>query len=487
MNLLGGNMKRTVILGGIAVAELLSATAAMTGCGSSAAPQTTQTPQTTQAKESAGGDSAQQPASVLAYKDIVLGSTGTDIEAEISFFNNRTDMDSEDYGGVNWKQYLAAFHKEYPGIKVDITTDTNYAEDALTHLQSGDYETVMMIPHIDKADLPEYFTSYGALADMEQEINYADTWEYENQVYGVPSTITTQGIVYNKRIFEEAGITEIPKTSAEFLDALRKIRENTDAIPLYTNYAAGWTMGAWDAYIVGNATGDETYRNRKLLHTANPFRDYGDDTHAYAVYKILYNAVAGGLTEEDYTTTDWEGSKTMLNEGRIGCMVLGSWAYPQMEAAGEHAEEVGYMPFPITVNGQQYATAAPDYCYGINVNASDEEKNAAMIFVKWMTEKSGFAYNEDGLPVAAWQTETKLAFEGITFVRNAPAAKGEEDLYNTLNADSELNIDNGGNTKIQEIIEHAAKGDKRFDEIMEEWNQKWTDAQKANGVEITEA
>lgn len=480
-------MKRTVILGGIAVAELLSATAAMTGCGSSAAPQTTQTPQTTQAKESAGGDSAQQPASVLAYKDIVLGSTGTDIEAEISFFNNRTDMDSEDYGGVNWKQYLAAFHKEYPGIKVDITTDTNYAEDALTHLQSGDYETVMMIPHIDKADLPEYFTSYGALADMEQEINYADTWEYENQVYGVPSTITTQGIVYNKRIFEEAGITEIPKTSAEFLDALRKIRENTDAIPLYTNYAAGWTMGAWDAYIVGNATGDETYRNRKLLHTANPFRDYGDDTHAYAVYKILYNAVAGGLTEEDYTTTDWEGSKTMLNEGRIGCMVLGSWAYPQMEAAGEHAEEVGYMPFPITVNGQQYATAAPDYCYGINVNASDEEKNAAMIFVKWMTEKSGFAYNEDGLPVAAWQTETKLAFEGITFVRNAPAAKGEEDLYNTLNADSELNIDNGGNTKIQEIIEHAAKGDKRFDEIMEEWNQKWTDAQKANGVEITEA
>lgn len=487
MNLLGGNMKRTVILGGIAVAELLSATAAMTGCGSSAAPQTTQTPQMTQAKESAGGDSAQQPASVLAYKDIVLGSTGTDIEAEISFFNNRTDMDSEDYGGVNWKQYLAAFHKEYPGIKVDITTDTNYAEDALTHLQSGDYETVMMIPHIDKADLPEYFTSYGALADMEQEINYADTWEYENQVYGVPSTITTQGIVYNKRIFEEAGITEIPKTSAEFLDALRKIRENTDAIPLYTNYAAGWTMGAWDAYIVGNATGDETYRNRKLLHTANPFRDYGDDTHAYAVYKILYNAVAGGLTEEDYTTTDWEGSKTMLNEGRIGCMVLGSWAYPQMEAAGEHAEEVGYMPFPITVNGQQYATAAPDYCYGINVNASDEEKNAAMIFVKWMTEKSGFAYNEDGLPVAAWQTETKLAFEGITFVRNAPAAKGEEDLYNTLNADSELNIDNGGNTKIQEIIEHAAKGDKRFDEIMEEWNQKWTDAQKANGVEITEA
>ncbi len=95
-------------------------------------------------------------------------------------------------------------------------------------------------------------------------------------------------------------------------------------------------MGAWDAYIGNNATGDNTYTNQKLVHTKDPFQNPGDDTHAYSVYKILYDAVADGLIEDDFATTDWEGcNKGMINNGEIGCMVLGSWAYPQMEAAGE--------------------------------------------------------------------------------------------------------------------------------------------------------
>ena len=267
---------------------------------------------------------------------------------------------------------------------------------------------------------------------------------------------------------------------------MQKIKDNTDAIPLYTNYAAGWTMGAWDAYIGNNATGDNTYFNQKFLHTKDPFKDYGDGTHAYAVYKILYDAVANGLTEDDYSTTDWEGSKSMLNNGEIGCMVLGSWAYPQMEAAGPNAADIGYMPFPITVNGEQYASAGADYSYGINVNASDDEKQAALIFVKWMTEESGFSYNEDGLPVAKGSDETKLDFSNVTFLEDEPAVQGEEDVLNLLNADSELNFNNGGDDKIQAIIEHAANGDESFDDIMNEWNQKWSDAQEAEGIEVTE-
>ncbi|MBR1741504.1 MAG: extracellular solute-binding protein, partial [Lachnospiraceae bacterium] len=221
-------------------------------------------------------------------------------------------------------------------------------------------------------------------------------------------------------------------------------------------------------------------------HTKNPFRNYGDDTHPYAVYKILYDAVANKLIEEDYTTTDWEGCKNMINQGKIGCMVLGSWAYPQMEAAGDKPDDVGYAPFPISVNGVQYASDGPDYSYGINVHATDDEKNGAMVFVKWMTEKSGFSYNEDGLPIKAGSTETKLAFDNVTFLQDEPALEGEEDLLNELNSESELNINAGGDTKIQEIIEHADKGDKTFDEIMDEWNKKWSDAQEACGVEVTE-
>ncbi|MBR4669047.1 MAG: carbohydrate ABC transporter substrate-binding protein [Butyrivibrio sp.] len=422
----------------------------------------------------------------LTYASVVLGESYTDLNTTITVFNHRTDMDSDDYGGVTWKEYLAEFNKMYPGINVEITTDTNYADDALTHLQSGDYETIMMIPHIDKADLSNYFMPYGTLDEMSKLVNYASQWSYDGMCYGVPSTATAQGIVYNKKVFADAGVTELPKTPSEFIDALKKIKENTDAIPLYTNYAAGWTMGAWDVYIGVNATGDSEYINRKLAHTKDPFKDYGDDTHAYAVYKILYDAVSEGLIEDDYTTTDWEGSKGMLNNGEIGCMVLGSWSYPQMEAAGPNAADIGYMPFPITVNGKQYSISAPDYNFGINANATEEEKEAAMVFIKWMTEKSGFYYNEDGLPIVVGNTETKLAFDGVEFLEDEPAVEGEEDFINLLNSDSELNINSGGNTKIQQLVEHAANKDKSFDDIMKEWNDAWTDAQELNSIEVTE-
>ena len=99
-------------------------------------------------------------------------------------------------------------------------------------------------------------------------------------------------------------------------------------------------MGAWDAYIGGTASGDPNYMNNVFTHTKNPFKDPGDGTHAYNVYKILYDAVADGLTEDDYSTTDWETSKNKLNSGDIATMVLGSWAVSQIQSAGDNAKDV---------------------------------------------------------------------------------------------------------------------------------------------------
>ena len=419
----------------------------------------------------------------LSYTNIVLGESYKDITTTIKWLTHRTDL--IDSGMID--SYIAKFNETYPDITVEVEGVTNYADDALLRLTAGNWGDIIMIPAVDKNLLSEYFVPYGSLDDVSEVVRFADQWMYDNTVYGIASTGNAQGIVYNKAVFEQAGITAIPKTPEEFIAALQAVKDNTDAIPLYTNYAAGWTMGAWDAYINGSATGSSKYMNQELLHTQDPFQNYGDDTHAYAVYKILYDAAANGLIEDDYTTTDWEGCKGMINNGEIGCMVLGSWAYSQMVDAGEHGDDIGYMSFPITVGGKQYASAGPDYNYGINVNASDDNKAAAMVFVKWMTEESGFAYNEGGVPISMDGEYPALysAFEGIEFIADEPAVAGEEDILNELNAESELNINSGGDSKIQAIIEHAANGDMTFDEIMTQWNEAWTSAQETVGVEVT--
>lgn len=425
----------------------------------------------------------------IKYKDIKLGETGKDIKTTLKILNNRTDMLKDDYTGTPWKTYVENFNKLYPDIAIEIEGVTNYAEDSLLRLQGGDWGDIMMIPEVDKSDLPTYFMSYGSREEVAKEANYVTKWMFDDQVYGIPSTAVGRGIVYNKKVFEAAGITALPKNPGEFIADLQAIKDKTDAIPLYTNYVAGWTMGAWDDYISGTATGDKEYMNRVFLHTKDPFSDPGDGTHAYNVYKILYDAVQKKLIEDDYSTTDWEGSKGMLNRGEVGCMVLGSWSYSQMQQAGPNPDDIGYMPFPMNVGGKQYSAASPDYNFGINAKADKKNQEAALIFVKWMTEESGFSYNEGGLPIKAGDEKLPEVYKSfndsqVEFVEDEPAFEGEEDLLNNLNADSELMVTAGGKEKIQALVEEAANGGKGFGEIMDEWNKKWSDAQTENNVSL---
>ena len=452
------------------------------------------------AAESAGNDEAEAPApadeasddaaeapaatdsAVPTYSQINVGTDYTNLTASIKWIHHKTDREED--GTI--AAMIADFNTVYPNIEVTTEGVTDYAEDALLRLSTGDWGDIMFIPAVDKSDLGSYFQPLDTLDNMSKEINFADAWEFGGTSYGVPYMANAQGVLYNKAVFEQAGITDLPTTPTEFLDCLQKIKDNTDAIPLYTNYAAGWTMGAWDAYIGIVSNGDDTYMNQKFVHTANPFDDPGDDTGIYNLYRILYDAVARGLIEDDYTTTDWEGCKAMINNGEIGTMVLGSWAFAQMVDAGDHGEDIGYMPFPMTVGGTQYVLAGGDYNYAINVNSSDDNKTAAMVFIKWMTEKSGWCYNEGGYTVAldGENPDMYKAFDGCTVLADKPALSGEETFLNDVNSESELSFNAGGNDKVQRIVEAAATGAETLDDIMGDWTQSWNDAQDYLGIEV---
>ena len=409
---------------------------------------------------------------------IVLGEN-TDLTAKIHFAYHRTDIPDKLEG------YVAEFRKTYPNIEIEYELITDYAENALMRVDSDNW-TIMGIPTVQKDELSKYFVPLGSLETLSGLYNFMNTQSFDGVCYGIPSTGNANGVLYNKAVFAAAGITELPKTPDEFMDALRAVKEKTNAIPLYTNYAAGWTMGAWDAYIGVAATGKDTYMAQILPHAKDPFADQGNGTGPYAVYKILYDAAKEKLIEEDYTTTDWEGCKGMMNRGEIATMVLGSWAFTQMQQAGDKPEDIGYMAFPISIDGKQYAPAGGDYNFGINVKASYEEQLASLYYLKWLTHESGFAYSEGGVPIdkAGEYPDLYAAFDGIDMLSDADALEGEETLLSELNSESELNFNNAGNTKVQEIIEHGFNHDKSFDDIMAGWNEAWSDAQAALNVEV---
>ena len=406
---------------------------------------------------------------------IKLGEDYTDLTASIKVLTHRTDIVD-----TTFQDYIKKFNESYPNITIEYEAVTDYAEDIKLRLTTDDWGDICGIPtNLQKNELEDEFISYGDKKTLDENYVLLNNFAYNGNVYGIHSTGNAQGIVYNKKVFEEAGVTELPKTPTEFIEALQKIKDNTDAIPLYTNFAAGWTMGAWDAYIGGCATGDPDFMNYGMVHGENPFADNGDETGPFAVYNILYQAVSQELVEDDPTTTDWEGCKGMINNGEIGCMVLGSWAVVQMQEAGDNADDIGYMPFPITVDGKQYASAGPDYCYGINVHSDYDNQLASMIYVKWLTEESNFSYDQGGIPICVGNEypDVLAAFDGVELVVDNPAPEGEEDLFGEINTESEISL-NADNTHVQDVLEHALNGDKTMEEIADEWNQAWTDAQE---------
>lgn len=438
----------------------------LSGCGSpkSSDNVSAKTPDSNQAPE----------AGLPSYAALKVGQDNTDLTATLKVITHRTDL-MED-GTLDG--YVAEFQKLYPNISIKYEGITDYASDMTTRLTSKDWGDICMIPtSIPVTELHNYFYPMCDLGEIEADYNFASNRAFDNKVYGIPSTGNAQGIVYNKAVFQKAGITELPKTPDEFLDCLQKIKDNTDAIPLYTNYAAGWTMTAWDAYISGGATGDADWMNITMPQTKDPFSNRGDGTGPYAVYYVLYEAVKRGLTEDDPTTTDWEGCKPMMNNGQIGVLVLGSWAIVQMQDAGDHADDIGYMPFPISVGGTQYASSGADYCFGINNNASDDNKLASMLYIKWLSESSNFAYDQGGVPVLKSQEypATLAAFDGIELIANTDAPSEIADLQANVNQESEISL-NSDQTHVMRVVEAAVNGDETLDDIVADWNKAWNAA-----------
>src|SRR5690606_33857306 len=140
------------------------------------------------------------------------------------------------------------------------------------------------------------------------------------------------GIIYNKRVFEEAGITELPKSHEEWLGALQKLKDSTDAIPLYTDYKDGWPLSQGMRRL-GAITNDVD----PAVHMADNPAPWTAGTDIYAIDSLLYDSVEAGFTEPDPLPTDWETSKTEFGTGKTATMVLGSWAISQMQAAAEEA------------------------------------------------------------------------------------------------------------------------------------------------------
>ena len=92
-------------------------------------------------------------------------------------------------------------------------------------MNTTQYGDVLLIPNSVTPDqLPTFFEPLGTVDDLAKTYNFVTEQAYQGKVYGIAITGNANGIVYNKKIWDEAGITTLPKTPDEFLADLKQIK-----------------------------------------------------------------------------------------------------------------------------------------------------------------------------------------------------------------------------------------------------------------------
>lgn len=363
---------------------------------------------------------------------------------------------------------------EKTGIKIEWEGITDYNGIVQTRMNTQDYGDVLNILSAIKADeLGLFFEPLGSLADYSDYVGVAERADLTTDtVYGIPNGLGADGIVYNKKVFAEAGYEEFPDTLSGLYEALGKISEMDGVVPVAINSADKWPLSQYDA--TASAVYGNPYYYRDMGTFENPFSAgvaTGD------VLEILYKFVSEGWVEEDLTTTNWEQSKVDMANGKVGMMTLGMWAVPQIQGVSEDtASDIAIAPFPVDDSGDLRTGAGPDNYLGVSKYSKhkEEAKEFALFFANSLTylDDNGFIPSNQKL-TSGNPLVKEFQESGVELMFADPAEADQEASDLTTEIANESGIKFWDGEYIQNAVIAAKKSRADFEAVIDGYNQKW--------------
>ena len=389
------------------------------------------------------------------------GSGGDKLSGKVTFLTNRTDMIGKEYD-----EYVKRFNEKYPDIKIEFeASQTDYNQQAKVRMASGELPDLMFVPDIPNSDLPKYFAPLDDI-QFSSELTFKDFKSYEGKLYGITTGNSTSGIVYNKKVFADAGITETPKTWDEFLAACEKIKQN-GVIPLASNFKDKWPLGNWVYDMPRIIENNKGFPNERINMDA-PFSMDNGYGKAMTLLKTLADK---GYLEKDINSTNWEQSKKDIASGKMGMYFLGNWVINQVIGVGADSDNIGFFPLPFDNSGELRAGLSPDFFYAVNKNSKNLEATKA--FLQWMIEESGY---EDfaGFISPLKGRESKLTQLSEFQATGVDLQEGEPDDPKVIEISNKAQIDLPAIA--QEFV--LAKDPQT---VLDKWNKAWAKAKKDLG------
>lgn len=291
---------------------------------------------------------------------------------------------------------LDAFSAQHPEITIvfDPTNPPDYNATLRTQLEGGTgpdlfylrsfatsrqlYEEGFLEPLSDLPGLMENFSEAARVP-----------WSAEDGTpYGVPFIAVSHGIYYNMNLFNELGL-EPPTTWEGLLETAQKIQD-AGYVPFANASGDEWTIAEivfmnLAPNFIGGLEGRMAYLNGERCF---------NDENAVAAFQAVAD-LAPFLPEGQEALTYYDSQQLFLL-GEAAMWMGGSWDIPFFESQKPEFDwSVFAVPAP-EGQEQQYVTFHLDA--GMGLNAASENKEAAKVFLEWMTTPEFAKLMADNLP-----------------------------------------------------------------------------------------
>ncbi|CDQ21277.1 carbohydrate ABC transporter substrate-binding protein, CUT1 family [Halobacillus karajensis] len=242
---------------------------------------------------------------------------------------------------------------------------------------------------------------------------YQETLEpikINDKIYGMPMNLEGYGFVYNKDLFDQAGINSLPSTLSELKAAAEKL-QRAGITPFATGYYEKWKLGDHLMNIALVRQDNPTAFMKRLnsgkssIENNPAFRD---------LLQLLDLTVKYGGDEP--LATDYIMEIHTFASGEAAMILQGNWIQPMIDERSP-GMDIGLLPIPINNHNQKnpLVVNTPSY-WVVNKQTTPSKKREAKKFLNWMVNsKQGQRFMTEELKFVP-------AFEYIKADKSGPLA-----------------------------------------------------------------
>ena len=316
--------------------------------------------------------------------------------------NNQYEMDLA-------KEIVAEWHDEHPDIRIKLQPipESRSSEevilaavvgkttpDVYSNMWPGDIESYIRAKALVQLD---QFNDYDSLANIRYSENFRkEARAINGNVYQILWKTNPIMLVYNKKMFAEAGFTEPPTTYSEFLKLAKNIQKDVDGDGYVdrwvgiTQIMVTWWQRFFDYYTlyIAASNGGTLIQDKNICF---------DNNESLEVFQFLQT-----LFKENYFPLERMDSRSdVFMNSIVASRFTGPWAITQIEKYKPEGFEYDFAPVP-----RPDSATGPCYTYGdyksIVIFNNTKHPKQAWEFVKFLiTKKNDFRLlsQADQLPV----------------------------------------------------------------------------------------